>query len=136
MNIPHLRVRLWTLASLALLTPVGFSTKFYTGPGRNWVQNSLGGVLYEIFWILLVFCAFPSRKSLIRIAVSVCLITSALEVLQLWHPQFLQAVRATFLGSVLLGTTFVWSDFVYYAIGCLLGWTWARALCVRENEKP
>jgi hypothetical protein len=57
------------------------------------------------------------------VAVWVFLATAFLEILQLWHPPFLEAIRSTLMGRLLLGTTFVFSDFIYYAIGCILsGW--------------
>ena len=114
-------------ASLLLITPLGFATKFYTGPGRHWVNKSLGGVLYEIFWCLVVFL-FTRKAAAWKIALGVFIATSILEVLQLFHPPFLQFLRSFFIGRTLLGTTFVPSDFFYYVIGCLLGWAWLRTL--------
>jgi hypothetical protein len=48
-------------------------------------------------------------------------VTCGLEASQLWHPVFLEAVRGSFLGRTLIGMSFAWSDFAYYAIGCLFG---------------
>jgi hypothetical protein len=42
-----------------------------------------------------------------------------LEFLQLWRPPLLQAVRSTFLGHALVGSSFAWSDFPYYGAGTL-----------------
>jgi len=46
--------------------------------------------------------------------------TCALELLQLWHPSWLDAVRHTFLGAATLGQSFDPWDFLYYAIGSTL----------------
>jgi hypothetical protein len=63
-------------------------------------------------------------------------ITCVLEFMQLWHPPVLQQFRATFLGRMLIGTTFSWWDFPHYAVGCLLGWFWLRQLmAARSNAK-
>lgn len=121
------RLRILALASLLAVTPAGFYTKFYHGPGYYWVNNSLGGILYEIFWCLLVFFLLPRVKPF-TIAAAVFIVTCVLECLQLWHPHFLGVVRANFMGSTLLGTTFVWSDFVYYIIGSFFGWIWMRLI--------
>jgi hypothetical protein len=43
--------RAWTDASLLVTVPVGVYTKFHQGPAADWVNNSLGGVFYEIFWV-------------------------------------------------------------------------------------
>jgi hypothetical protein len=108
------------LIALAVITPLGFASKAYAGPVDWWVQDYLGGVLYEMLWVLIAIAIRP-RWSPWRVAAGVLAVTSALEFLQLWHPPALEAIRETFIGSTLLGTTFVWWDFPHYVIGCLLG---------------
>jgi hypothetical protein len=109
----------WTLLALFLVTPLGFYTKFYHGPAEGWVHNSLGGFFYVIFWTILFSIPFYRVRPW-KIALAVLVTTSLLEVLQLWHPPFLEAIRSTFLGGALLGNSFVWSDFLYYLSGCLI----------------
>lgn len=122
------RARLFACASLAIVVPAGFGLKFYPGPGHAWVNNSLGGVAYEIFWCLVLFALWPRRSAINRIVLGVLVGTCALEALQLWSPPLLHRVRGTFLGRTLIGTTFVWTDFIYYLIGCVLGLLWLRGL--------
>ena len=110
----------WTLAAILVITPLGFYSKFYTGPASAWVNNSLGGVLYVIFWSL-VFSLLFYRSRPQKIVVSVFLVTCALEVLQLWHPPFLETIRSTFIGITLLGNSFSWLDLVHYLAGAALG---------------
>jgi hypothetical protein len=117
-------VRGRTLLSLLVVTPLGFLSKLYAGPARGWFNNYAAGVLYEVFWCLVLFFFWPRRESAMKIAVGVLATTSALEVLQLWHPGLLEQIRATFLGRALLGTTFAWWDFPHYVLGCALGWLW------------
>jgi len=113
-------VRIRCLIALALITPLGFATKAYAGPAAWWVEGYLGGVLYEVFWILAVLAVRPTWSPW-RVAAGVLAVTCFLECLQLWHPPLLQALRGTFLGSALLGTTFVWWDFPHYVVGCIAG---------------
>ena len=113
-------MRLYTLLLIIIITPLGFYSKFYSGSGAYWVNNSLGGILYEIFWCLVAFLCLPKTRTY-KIAGTVFIITCILEILQLWHPPFLQTIRSTFMGKTLIGTSFVWSDFVYYLIGCVIG---------------
>jgi len=122
------RRRLWILFSLYTVTPSGFLFKWYNGPGRWWLNDYGAGVLYEIFWCLVLLLFWPRNKSIIRIAMGVFAVTCVLEVLQLWHPAFLEKVRATFLGSALIGTSFVWWDFPHYALGSFIGWLWMRTI--------
>jgi hypothetical protein len=62
------------------------------------------------------------------VALGVLVATCLLEVLQLWQPAWLQAVRATLPGRLVLGSTFSPSDFWYYLIGAGLGWLGLRWL--------
>jgi hypothetical protein len=121
------RDRIRYLVALGLVTPLGFYTKCYSGPGADWVASQAGGFLYVVFWILAVLALAPGL-SRPRVALGVALVTGALEFAQLWHPPLLERIRGTFLGHALLGSTFAWSDFPYYAAGALAGYAAARAI--------
>jgi hypothetical protein len=112
--------RKWAILLLLLIIPLGFYTKLYSGPAAGWINNSLGGVLYEIFWCLLFFLFFQNAKAFV-ISLSVFVITCILEFLQLWHPEFLEIIRGNFIGRTILGTSFNWTDFIYYFIGSGIG---------------
>ena len=122
-------LRRWmpALISLAVVIPAGFYGKFYRGPGAHWVNDSLGGVFYEIMWCLLFGLCLPRWKAA-RIAAVVLAATCFLEFLQLWHPPLLEWLRGYFLGRTILGTFFDWWDFPYYFAGSALGWLWLRAI--------
>jgi hypothetical protein len=124
--------RVILLASLIVITPLGFATKFYRGPGDWWLNNYAGGMLYEVFWILLVSLVWP-KLPLLGVVSGVFLITALLEFLQLWHPPFLKTIRSTFLGRTLIGTSFSGWDFVYYIAGCAIGWGWLRYVRIRNR---
>jgi hypothetical protein len=113
--------RLLTLLFIILIIPLGFFTKFYSGPAQDWINNSLGGLLYEIFWCLLLYLLFPKSK-IGFLAVVVLLSTCLLELLQLWHPSFLESLRSNFIGRTILGNAFNWMDFPYYFAGSFLGY--------------
>lgn len=113
------------LLLLLFIATIGLASKFYAGPGATWVNNSLSGVIYEIFWCLAVLLVLPHTRAW-KIAVWVFVVTCSLEFLQLWNEAHLEEVRATFLGRALLGTSFTWSDFPYYVVGCGVGWLLIR----------
>lgn len=127
-------MRKYIFISLLVVTPLGFLCKIYTGVFAGWVQNSLAGVFYEIFWCLIVFFISPKEKSIPAIAAGVFLGTALLEILQLWHPPFLELIRSHFLGRSLLGTSFSWWDFPHYLVGSLMGGGWLKWL-VKHTEK-
>ncbi len=129
MNIFSKR-RAWTLVSILFITPIGFYSKFYRGPAAHWVNNSLGGLFYEIFWCLVLFFIFENSRPWL-IAAIVFVGTCALEFLQLWRPPFLEYLRGYFFGATILGTSFIWTDFPYYAAGSATGWLWIKR--IRDN---
>ncbi len=117
----------WTLISILIIVPLGLYSKFYSGQAARWVNNSLGGVLYVIFWCLFAFLFLSNAKPW-KIAAVVFAITCFLEFLQLWHPPLLAFLRSNFIGRTILGTTFTWSDFPYYIVGGGIGWLWMKSL--------
>lgn len=119
---------LYIIISLLIVTGIGFLFKNYTGFAHKWFNNYGAAVFYEIFWCLFAFLFFRSSKAIIQIPLWVFIITCILEFLQLWHPPFLEQIRATLVGKLLLGTTFAWWDFPHYVVGCFLGWLWLRQL--------
>ena len=121
----------WAVLSLALLVPIGLYSKIYAGPAANWVNNSLVGVFYVIFWCVLIFIFFERRPPWL-IATLVLLATCLVEFLQLWHPPFLEWLRSFFIGRTILGTGFTWTDFPYYFTGAGLGWLWLKWLQTGE----
>lgn len=104
-----------------------FVINFSLAPWAKWVNDSAGDILYQIFWLLILIFIWPNFAPR-QIAVAVFCISSVLEFLQLWHPPVLEAIRSTFAGRLLIGTTFSWSDFFYYFLGSLLGYLWLQYL--------
>lgn len=119
-DLYHNKGKLYTIISILIIVPIGFYSKFYSGVAKNWVNNSLGGVFYEIFWCLLFFL-FANKKNPRLIALYVFICTCFLEILQLSKSSILQFIRTYYIGQVIIGTTFVWSDFIYYVLGVTLG---------------
>lgn len=121
------RARLWTLASIVVVVPLGLSTKLCRIEGLAWIRENFGGALYVVFFCLVALLVVPRARPWI-IALSVFLATCGVEVLQLWHPPWLEAIRSTRPGALVLGSTFVWADFPWYLVGAVLGWGWTQAL--------
>ena len=123
------------ILSLLIIVPLGLLSKRYTGFGRSWVNDFSGDILYEIFWCLFIFLLIPSRKAMNQIPIWVFGITCTIEFLQLWHQPDLDSIRSTFLGKLLLGTTFSGWDFPHYLLGCIIGWLWLRQIVRVDKAK-
>ncbi|PSQ81324.1 MAG: DUF2809 domain-containing protein [Bacteroidetes bacterium QS_1_63_11] len=88
--------------SLLMLIPLSIGTKLYGGSAAGWVHGHAGGVLYAIFWTVVVVLAVPSLSPW-TVAGGVFIVTCGLEFLQPWSPSGLEAIRDTFFGHALLG---------------------------------
>ncbi|MDX2241883.1 MAG: DUF2809 domain-containing protein [Leptolyngbyaceae cyanobacterium bins.302] len=118
------RYRLALLISILIIVPAGYLIRF---AGNEWWHDFLGSVTYEIFWVLLVALFLP-RVALWKVAIAVLLTTCLIEFLQLWQNPAYLALKATFIGRLVLGNTFLWADFPSYFVGTFVGWLWARSL--------
>jgi hypothetical protein len=115
-----------------ILIPIGLFTKYYFGIGHEFVCNSLGGVIYVIFFILLSSLIF-SKESPAKLSVLVLCITGLLEFSQLIHTGLLDKFRTNFLFRALFGSVFNVFDFLYYIVGALLGFGILKML-YKRNE--
>lgn len=78
----------------------------------------------DILWSLMVFLiiAFIFNKKSTIFTISWAIIFSySIEISQLYHAPWIDAIRNTTLGSLILGFGFLWSDLVCYTIGILIG---------------
>lgn len=106
------------------------------------IAEYAGDALYATLMVFLVALASTLVVSGPRVrlpswalAVAGFGISALVEVSQLSHAAVLEAVRATTLGRLVLGTTFVWSDFPCYAAGALLGAGIDRVVSVAASAR-
>jgi len=98
MSLTEHSIKRSIVVALAFITPLGFFAKLYSGPGRYWFNNYGAGVLYEIFWCLILFFFWPKRENITKIVASVFAATVFLEVLQHGIPGLLSKFVLLFLG--------------------------------------
>ena len=78
----------------------------------------------DALWALMVFVGFGfllPRASMLTLALLALTFAWAVEFSQLYHAPWIDAVRATLPGRLILGTTFNWPDLPAYALGIGLG---------------
>ncbi len=79
-----------------------------------WVHAYAGDALYAVMVACLLRVPWPARRETLPAALSACWLV---ELSQLWHPAWLDAIRATRLGALVLGRGFLVSDLVAYSVG-------------------
>ena len=80
------------------------------------VQLYLGDVLWGVLFFLLYGWAWPQKSSLTTAAWAIAT-TELIEFSELYQADWIESVRATRLGGLLLGHTFLWSDVLCVFVG-------------------
>jgi hypothetical protein len=78
----------------------------------------------DALWALVAFLGFGfvfPRASTGRVALLAYCFAALVEVSQIYHAPWIDSIRATTLGTLVLGSTFNWPDFIAYAVGVALG---------------
>lgn len=117
-----------TYALLFILTiPIGLLTR----KKPEWFYKPIAVYGGDILWATLFFFFFrfffPTKK-LWQIALYTYGFSIAIEISQLYHANWLDKLRVTFLGKMILGFGFLWSDVFAYAVGVSIGWLIATFL--------
>ncbi|ENQ3080644.1 DUF2809 domain-containing protein [Bacillus cereus] len=88
------------------------------------LPHILNTYLGDALWALMIFIGFGfifnrvQTKVLALLAISFCYI---IEFSQLYHASWIDHIRETTLGGLILGYGFLWSDLLAYTIGIGVG---------------
>ena len=113
------RSRLRLVAFAALTIVLGLASRQFPDRLPSVVALYAGDTLWAtlMFWLLAL--GRPSASTA-AIAAAALLISVAVELSQLVHVGWLNAIRANPFGALVLGQGFLWSDLLCYAVGVAL----------------
>jgi len=114
------RNRIFFSAAMLLVIITGLLSRAYAHLFPDWINVYLGDALYALM-IYLGFSAFFIRRSAIEIGLISLIFCYAIEFSQFYHAPWIDAIRATRPGGLILGYGFLWSDILAYAIGVATG---------------
>ncbi len=114
------RSRLWLVVGFVAVIALGLASRKFT-----WLFPALFGKYPgDSLWALMVFLGWAwckpgaSTRNIAGLAVTTsCLV----EFSQLYQASWLNSIRSTTLGHLVLGSTFSWLDIAAYAVGVLVG---------------
>jgi Protein of unknown function (DUF2809) len=107
------------------------------GLGSRHYASTFPLFIGDILWALMVFLGFGFLRpslSTARVAALAALFSAAIEASQLYHAPWIDALRRTRLGGLVLGYDFLWSDLLCYAVGITLG-VIIELLLLRQKRK-
>jgi hypothetical protein len=112
---------------------LGLASRRWGSVLPDFVATYAGDTLWAMaaYWTLALVAPRVGgwRRGLLALGISL-----AVEVSQLFHPPWLDALRRTRLGGLLLGFGFLWSDLACYAAGVALALAIDRLLAAREGR--
>jgi len=123
---------LYLVLALAVVV-LGLASRRY----RPVLPPVVGAYAGDALWAAMVYllaCACRPRAGVAALAAGALLFAFGVEAAQLYHAPWIDAVRATRAGALVLGHDFVWTDLLCYAAGvCLAA---AADLLLRSRARP
>jgi hypothetical protein len=118
--MPAPRSRIAYAAALLLVVAAGLGSRVFAPHLPAFVAAYAGDTLYATMVFILFGIAAP-RWSAARVGAAALASSCAIEVSQLYHAPWIDAIRATVPGALVLGYGFLWSDLACYVAGVALG---------------
>ena len=119
-KFPGRRPPLLWLVLIALTVCLGIGSRRFGRSLPGFVAAYAGDTLWALAAFLGIGLILP-RASTWRVAVLAMSFSVMIEVSQLYHAPWIDSIRGTTLGGLVLGFGFVWSDLACYAVGVGLG---------------
>ena len=113
------RNRLWYFVAGCTVVALGLSSRTYAGLLPEILARYSGDTLYATMIFIGFGFLFPRWRSF-RVAVVSLLVCYAIELSQLYHAPWIDDIRRTRAGGLVLGYGFLWSDLLCYTIGVTL----------------
>lgn len=116
----NLNKRIFYAVLLVIVILLGLLSRIY----QEMIPDFIGVYIGDILWGLMIYIGFRVvfiNKKVISIVVMAILFTTCIEVSQLYHVRWLDNIRNTSIGGLVLGYVFVWSDFICYYTGIAIG---------------
>jgi len=110
---------LFSIAAIVVII-AGLLSRAYANLFPELINVYLGDALYALM-VYMGFCALLIHHSSIRVGGISLVFCYAIEMSQLYHAPWIDAIRATRPGGLILGYGFLWSDMFAYALGIGVG---------------
>ena len=114
---------------------VGLASRRYQAVLPEFVGEYAGDTLWALMLSLLVSALLAGRTVTYRATISLVL-AFLVEISQLYHAPWIESIRNTTLGGLVLGFGFLWTDLVCYTVGIIIGAVAECGLRRAVNQEP
>lgn len=115
-----IRTRFVYLLAAIVVVIAGLASRRYRGQLPAFLAEYAGDTLWALMVFLLVSTLLAGRPILVRAVITLAL-AFVVEISQLNHAPWIDAIRQTTLGGLVLGFGFLWTDLVCYSVGVMIG---------------
>jgi hypothetical protein len=130
------RRRLYYATAVLLVIAAGLASRGFE------FSRALGKYPGDVLWGLMIFLGFEivaPMTSTVRVSAYAGCFCFLIELSQLYHAAWIDGIRTTTLGHLVLGSGFMWRDLVSYATGIACGslietW-WRRRLMLGYDRE-
>jgi hypothetical protein len=115
-----IRTRFVYIIAATVVVITGLASRRYQGQLPAFLAEYAGDTLWALMLFLLVSTVLAGRPILTRAAISLAL-AFLVEISQLYHAPWINSIRQTTLGGLVIGFGFLWTDLVCYSVGIAIG---------------
>lgn len=116
----EMKIRLPFLGAALAVMMLGLASRRFRPELPAFLAEFSGDTLWALMVYLLVSCCVIRGSAFQRVLISAG-IALTIELSQLYHAPWIDAIRQTTLGGLVLGFGFLWTDLICYAVGILIG---------------
>lgn len=117
---PLTRTRFLYSSAAAFFLVAGLISRNYRSHLPDFLAQYAGDTLWALMLYFMVSTILAGKPILVRGVVSFS-VAFLVEVSQLYHAPWIDAIRRTTLGGLVLGFGFLWTDLVCYWVGIAIG---------------
>ncbi len=114
------RARLIYFSAAVVVACLGLASRKYAKYLPDLLGEYAGDTLWALMLFLLVSSLLDGKTPIARTAISLTL-AFLVEFSQLYHAPWIEAIRQTTLGGLVLGQGFLWTDLLCYSLGIAIG---------------
>lgn len=108
---------------------LGLLSRYFWDEFPMWINKYLGDILYALMFYNIFSFVFieVDKKYILFISTIYCL---SIELSQIYQGDWIDSIRKTTLGHLLLGRGFLFSDIISYTLGNIIGYKIDKRLLI------
>lgn len=108
------------IISILITIIIGLGLRTFSGYLPRWVNLYVGDFLWA-FMMFFIFALIFKKKTTLKVMVLSLTYCYLIEISQIYHSPWIDNIRQTTVGHLMLGRGFLWSDLISYTVGICVG---------------